>query len=109
MFRLHLLLFTGERVTAQEGKEWGLINHVMPRADLDVHAKPGEPDRGGADLWDKMLKRSLNRVADIQGYTSSLNAHFDTHIVSRSSKKFWDIINQGREESVAVATAKIAG
>lgn len=104
------LLFTGGKISAQEGKEWGMVNHVVPRAELEEFTlKLANRIAEAPPYAIKMLKRSLNRVADIQGYTSSLNAHFDTHIVSQSSKEFWGIVNKGLDKSVAAAKTKIAG
>ena len=103
------LLFTGGRIGAQEAKEWGMANHVVPRAELEEFTLSLANRIAAAPPYGiKMLKRSLNRVADIQGYASSLNAHFDTHIVSQSSREFLDIIERGVEKSVQHAKAKVS-
>jgi enoyl-CoA hydratase len=103
------LLFTGGRITAQEAKEWGMANHVVPRAELEEFTLALAQRIAAAPPYGvKMLKRSLNRVADIQGYTSSLNAHFDTHIVSQSSREFLEIIERGVDKSVQHAKAQVS-
>lgn len=30
------LMMTGERITAEQAMQWGVVNHVVPRADLDA-------------------------------------------------------------------------
>lgn len=96
------LLFTGGKISAQDGKEWGMVNHVVPRAELeDFTMKMAQQIAKAPPHATAMLKRSLNRTADIQGYRNSLNAHFDTHTVSSSTKEFWDIVNQGVAKMVS--------
>jgi len=98
------LLFTGGRISAADGKEWGMVNHVVPRAELDEFTlKLANQIALAPPYAIRMLKRSLNRTADLQGYRTSINAHFDTHIVSQSSKEFADIINKGVEKSMQSA------
>jgi enoyl-CoA hydratase len=95
------LLYTGGRITAADAKEWGMANHVVPRAELEEFTlKLANQIALAPPNAIRMLKRSLNRVADMQGYRNSLNAHFDTHTVSSSTKEFWDIVNRGVEKSV---------
>lgn len=95
------LLFTGGRISAQEGKEWGMVNHVVSREELEAFTlKFAEQIAKAPPHAMRMLKRSLNRTADIQGYRNSINAHFDTHTVSSSTKEFWDIVNKGAAHMV---------
>lgn len=103
------LLYTGGRITAAEGHQWGMVNHVVPRPELESFTRELAGKIAEAPPFAiKMLKRSLNRVADIQGYTQSINAHFDTHIVSQSSNEFWSIINRGVGASVSNAKSRLA-
>ncbi|BFM08236.1 enoyl-CoA hydratase [Halioxenophilus aromaticivorans] len=95
------LLYTGGRISAQEGKEWGMINHVVPREELETFTmKLAQQIAKAPPNAMRMLKRSLNRTADIQGYRNAINAHFDTHTVSSSTKEFWDIVNKGAAHMV---------
>lgn len=97
-------LFTGQRITAAEGKEWGMINHVVPRAELEAFTlKLALRIAEAPPIAIRMIKRSLNRTADIQGYRSSIDAHFDTHLLSSSTQEFKNIVAQGMEKSMAVA------
>lgn len=97
-------LFTGQRISAAEGKEWGMINHVVPRAELEAFTlKLAQRIAEAPPVAIRMLKRSLNRTADIQGYRNALDAHFDTHLLSSSTQEFKNIVAQGMERSMNVA------
>ncbi len=97
-------LFTGQRISAAEGKEWGMINHVVPRAELeDFTLKLAQRIAQAPPVAIRMIKRSLNRTADIQGYRNALDAHFDTHLLSSSTQEFKDIVAQGMDVSMALA------
>ena len=51
----------------------------------------------------RMLKRSLNRSADIMGFRNSLMAHFDTHILSTSTKEHFEVAAAGMRASMEAA------
>ena len=50
-----------------------------------------------------LLKRSLNRTADIQGFRNALLAHFDSHVFTQSTQEHRDICARGMEASMASA------
>ena len=50
-----------------------------------------------------MLKRSLNRTADMQGFRNAIHAHFDTHLLSSSTQEFKDIGAKGMDKSLKAA------
>lgn len=96
------LLYTGGRISAAEGKEWGMVNHVVPREELESFTmKFAEQIAKAPPNAMRMLKRSLNRTADMQGFRNAINAHFETHTISSSTREFWDIVNQGTKSMVA--------
>lgn len=85
------VLFTGERFTAADALAWGMINRVVPRAELEdltlaLAAKIAEAPPFAL----KLVKRSINRAQDMQGFRVSLDAHFDTHQLSHVSEAFKD-------------------
>lgn len=89
MRRAKEFLFTGERMTAAKAFEAGMINRVVARDELEavtmeLAAKIAEAPPFAL----KLLKRSLNRSADMQGLRTALQAHFDTHQVSHVSEAF---------------------
>lgn len=97
-------LYTGQRLSAAEGKEWGMINHVVPRAELESFTlELANRIAAAPPIGIRMMKRSLNRTADIQGFRNSINAHFDTHILSTSTREHLDLSAEGMKESIAKA------
>ncbi|MGH8444541.1 MAG: enoyl-CoA hydratase [Solimonas sp.] len=97
-------LFTGQRIGAAEAREWGMANHVVPRAELEAFTlRLAQRIAEAPPLAIRMLKRSLNRTADIQGYRNAVEAHFDTHLLSSSTQEFKDIVGRGMAQSLRAA------
>jgi enoyl-CoA hydratase len=97
-------LYTGQRLGAREAHEWGMVNHVVSRDELesftlDLANKIAEAPPIGI----RMMKRSLNRHMDIQGFRNAVMAHFDTHILSTSTREHLDIADKGMKESMSRA------
>ncbi|MNY71099.1 enoyl-CoA hydratase [compost metagenome] len=51
----------------------------------------------------RMLKRSINRSADIMGFRNSIMAHFDTHILSTSTNEHYAVAAAGMRASLEAA------
>ena len=83
------MLYTGERLDAARAYAIGLVNRVVPRAELDertlalaAHIARTPP------FAIRLLKRSLNRTLDVQGMREALSAHFDLHQLSHVSEEY---------------------
>lgn len=97
-------LYTGERLGAAEAREWGMVNHVVPRAELEEFTlKLANRIAEAPPIGIRMMKRSLNRHMDIQGFRNAVMAHFDTHILSTSTQEHRDISARGMRESIGRA------
>jgi enoyl-CoA hydratase len=97
-------LFTGQRLSAAEAKEWGMVNHVVPRADLEAFTlKLAQHIALAPPIGIRMMKRSLNRAADIMGFRNSIMAHFDTHTLSTETAEHHRLRNAGMDKSLAKA------
>jgi enoyl-CoA hydratase len=86
------MLFTGRRITAQEGLEVGMVNKVVPLDQLEAETLAlarhiAEAPPFGLEL----IKRSLNRTRDMAGFRQALSAHFDTHQLSHVSEEYLQI------------------
>lgn len=71
------MLFTSDFVTAQEALQLGMVNRVVPRADLDSTVL--EMARKAArkpSLGLKLAKEAVNGMLDIEGQFSALRAAF---------------------------------
>lgn len=74
------VLFTGERFSAQQAKEWGMLNRIVPRADLEaetlaVAEKIAEMPPFGLAL----TKKAVNQAEDLMGMRSGMDSAFGLH------------------------------
>lgn len=79
------LLFTGDEFGAEEAHRLGMVNHVVPRAELepftlDLAARIAS--RPSFAL--KLAKRSVNQALDAQGQWTSHQAAFSIHQLAHS-------------------------
>lgn len=73
-------LYLGERMTAQRAYELGMVNRVVPRADLDdtalaIASKVAEAPRFGVAL----AKQAFNQLEELAGRKSGMDAVFGLH------------------------------
>ena len=74
------LLFTGEAVTAEEARELGMVNKVVPLDDLLPATMEMANKIARVDAFAlRMAKRAVNHTLDIQGYTNAIDSIFDMH------------------------------
>lgn len=74
------LLFTGDAIGAQEAQQLGMVNRVVPLAELSAATMELARRIAGQDAFAlRMAKRAVNRTMDIQGYTNTIDAIFDMH------------------------------
>lgn len=82
------MLFTGERISAQEGLMAGMVNRVVPREQLEettlamAHRITKAPP-----FAIRMTKKSLNRGLDMMGFRPFLQAHHHTHLLAHQSNE----------------------
>lgn len=95
-------LYTGARVAASEALAMGMVNRVVPRADLESETMAiAERIAAAPPFALQLLKRSLNRTFDVQGLRAALQAHFEIHQLSHVSEEF----RKAREAGLASAIA----
>ncbi|MFA5664546.1 enoyl-CoA hydratase [Castellaniella sp.] len=82
-------LFAGSKLTAAEAKAIGFVNQVVPRDQLDpaTLALAGRIAQAPPFAL-KILKKSLNRSAEVQNMRQALSAHFDLHQLSHVSSEY---------------------
>lgn len=74
------MLFTADSWTAAEAKEWGMVNHVVPRADLEAFTLAmAEKIAKKPAFALKMVKESVNACVDSQGQTDAIDKAFLFH------------------------------
>ncbi len=70
------LYLTGDRLPAQRARELGLVNYVVPPAELGDFAANLARRIGNAPLYALMLaKRAVRLTLDIQGFKAAQDAH----------------------------------
>jgi enoyl-CoA hydratase len=69
------LLFTGDWLTAQEAKDLGMVNQVVPRSELEPFTlRMAEKIASKPSLGLKLAKQSVNQAVDAQGFWPALQA-----------------------------------
>lgn len=97
-------LYTGQRLSAAEAKEWGMVNHVVPRAELEEFTlKLASHIALAPPIGIRLMKRSLNRAADIMGFRNSIMSHFDTHTLSTETSEHHKLRAAGMNASMQTA------
>lgn len=107
------MLFTGGRIDAAEALRIGMVNRVVPDAELEsqtdaMAARIAQAPPFGLHL----IKRSLNRSLDAQGLRTALSAHFDTHQLSHLGEGFLRARDAGLAKAIVrnpLAEAKREG
>jgi enoyl-CoA hydratase len=74
------ILFTGGSVTAEEAREAGMVNKVVPLdelvpATMEMARRIAQQDAFAL----RMAKRAVNHTLDIQGYSNAIDSAFDMH------------------------------
>ena len=74
------ILFTGRAVTAAEAEQVGMVNRVVPLAELETATM--ELARQIAQMHPfalRQAKRAVNQTLDIQGFYAAIQSVFDIH------------------------------
>jgi enoyl-CoA hydratase len=79
------ILFTGDRFSAQRAYEWGMVNRVVPRAELEaetlaIAARIAEMPALGLAL----TKRAVNQCEDAMGMRNGMDSVFGLHHFAHS-------------------------
>jgi enoyl-CoA hydratase len=74
------LLFTGDSIGAQEAKTLGMVNQVVPRAELETYTLAmAEKIAKRPSMGLKLAKMSVNQSLDAQGMWSAVQSAFGLH------------------------------
>jgi enoyl-CoA hydratase len=102
-------LYTGRKMAADEALRIGMVNRVFPRASLEAETLALANSIAKAPPFAmKMLKRSLNRTADIQGFRNAIQAHFDTHELCHTTQEYKEVRARGLASTIGRAKELVA-
>jgi enoyl-CoA hydratase len=100
------MLFTGRRISAQEAFTFGMVNRIVQRDVLESETmKLAEHIAKAPPFAMRLIKRSLNRSLDVQGFRTAMEAHFDTHQLSHNSDEFRAVRDKGLSGAIAKGKA----
>jgi enoyl-CoA hydratase len=69
------MLFTGEAISAEDAKSFGMVNHVVPRGELtEFTTDMAEHIAQRPSFGLKLAKQSVNQMQDSQGLWTALQA-----------------------------------
>ncbi|GAA5233215.1 enoyl-CoA hydratase [Verticiella sediminum] len=95
------LLYTGCKLGAAQAEAMGMINKVVPRDELEAATLEMAKTIALAPPFGmRLVKRSLNRTWDAQGFRTALTAHFDAHQLSHVTKEFQDHLKRGLDSTI---------
>jgi enoyl-CoA hydratase len=95
------LIFTGARLPAAEALQIGMINRVVPVAELEQATLDLANTIAAAPPYGiRFTKRSLNRTWDAQGFRAAVHAHFDLHQLSHVTEEFQAHLKRGLDSTI---------
>lgn len=95
------LIYTGRRLGATEALEIGMINRVVPVAELETSTMELANTIAAAPPFGmRMVKKSLNRTWQAQGFDTALTAHFDLHQLSHVTQEFQEHLKRGLDSTI---------
>ncbi|WP_026403393.1 enoyl-CoA hydratase [Actinomadura rifamycini] len=73
-------LYTGDRVSAERALDLGMVNHVVPRADLEAETLAIAERIGQMPSFGLALtKKAINQAEDLQGMRAGMDSVFGLH------------------------------
>ncbi len=82
------MLFTGDAISAQEGKELGMVNRVVKREDLERETLAlAERIAQQPPMGLKLAKMSVNQSLDAQGLWNALQSAFGLHHLGHANMR----------------------
>ena len=97
--------FTGDWVTAAEAQRLGLVNHVVPKKNLDAETMAWAQRIAMQDPYALRLgKMSVNMMMDEMGFRNSLLSSF--HVYTTFNVAHRQMVAEGKKRPTGVAAAR---
>ena len=97
------MLFTGDAISAADAKALGMVNHVVPDAELEARTLDLATRIARKPLFALQLaKMAVNQTLDIQGQTTALRNAFNLHHVGHAHNmhRYGEIVPPGSADSM---------
>jgi enoyl-CoA hydratase/carnithine racemase len=102
------LLFTGDPMTAQEAKQLGMVNRVVPRENLEEETMNlAKRIALGQPFALKLCKMACNATQDIMGFRNSLLPQFLLHQLGHANARL-NPVNMGARYETGQGSVKDA-
>lgn len=76
-------LFTGDWMSAEEAERRGMVNHVVPRADLSARTLELASKIAANNRFTmKLVKEAMNKTQDLMGRKHAMDAAFSLHQIA---------------------------
>lgn len=101
------LLFTGDALSAEEGKQLGFVNQVVPLDELETYtmAMAGRISTVPPVAL-KLIKKSMNSMLDGMGQSTSFHQHFVLHQFTHQTQEFKDFVSAQSDGKVSDFVAR---
>jgi len=102
-------LFTGDRMSAERAYQMGMVNRIVPRADLDAATTQlAEKVAAMPRLGLALTKQAINHVEDLQGKRAAMDAVFHMHHFAHAQGDLTVGNNLGGMDAKSMAAANKA-
>lgn len=98
------LLWTADFIDADQACELGLVNRVVPRAELDQHTLELAHEIASKDrLLARMVKKSVNEMQDMMGYRTAISTAWSSYMLLQEANQLTEgqMAEQRRHPGVA--------
>jgi len=103
-------LFTGDRMSAERAYQMGMVNRIVPRADLEAATTQlAEKVAAMPRLGLALTKQAINHVEDLQGKRAAMDAVFHMHHFAHAQGDLTVGNNLGGMDAKSMAAANKAG
>ena len=95
------LLFTGNKILADEAKTLGMVNQVVPLDELNAFTTAMATQIAQVPpVTLKLIKQSMNRSLDAMGQANSFSEHYVMHQFGHQTQEFKDFMANRSDSSV---------
>lgn len=97
------ILLTGKLINAEQAYQYGMVNKVVALEKLEEETLSLASHIAKMPPFAvSMIKHSVNRTMDFMGFSNSINAHFDTHILAHRTEEALTLLDGNLKKSGSI-------